>query len=101
MIRNIFFHTINLEICGGFVAGTQPAVVLSSVRYLQVLDEEDPPPPIIDVFIATALRQFLISFAPGNINAGFGDLADQFHAVRLSSLHVGQVLGEPRLLLCN
>lgn len=89
MITNIFLHTINLEICGGFVAGTQPAVVLSSIRYLQVLDEEDPPPPIIDVFIATALRQFFISFAPGNINAGFGDLADQFHAVRLSSLHVG------------
>lgn len=95
------FHTINPEICGGFDAGAQPAVVLSSVGHLQVLDEEDPPLPVDDVVIAAALRQLLVSFVPGNISTGFGDLADQFHAVRLCSLHVGQVLGEPGSLLCD
>lgn len=50
---------------------------------------------------AAALRQLLVSSVPGDVGVGFGDLADELHAVRLGSLNVGQILGKSRLLLCT
>ncbi len=66
-----FFHTVYLQISGGFDAGTQSAVVLSSIGHLQVLDEEDPPLPVHNLIIAAALGQLLVSFVPCDISAGF------------------------------
>lgn len=94
-------HTVDLQVPRCSVGGTQPAAVLSDVVHLQVLDEEDPPLPIGNVLIAAALRQLLVSFVPGDVCTGFGHLTDELHAVRLCSLHVRQVLGEPRLFLWN
>lgn len=95
------FHTINAQISRGLDSRTQPTVVLSSVSHLQALDEKDPPFPIHNMLIAAALWQFFISFEPAYISIRFGDLADQLDIVCFRCLHVGQVLGEPRLLLCE
>lgn len=95
------FHTINLQISRCLDSRTQPTVVLSSISHFQVPDEEDPPLPIHNMLIAAALWQFFISFEPGYVSIGFGDLADQLDAVSFCCLHIGQVLGEPGLLLCD
>lgn len=95
------FPTINAQIPGGLDSRTQPTVVLSSVSHLQALDQKDPPFPVHNMLIAAALWQFLISFEPAYVSIRFGDLADQLDTVCFCCLHVGQVLGEPGLLLCD
>lgn len=100
-VEKAAFPTVNAQVPGGLDSRTQPTVVLSSVGHLQALDQKDPPSPVHNVLVAAALRQLLIPSEPAHVSIGFGDLADQLDAVCFCGLHVGQVLGEAGLLLCD
>lgn len=93
--------TVDLEAPGSLDVGTQLAGVRSGIGHLQVPDEEDSLLAIRHLLVAATLRQLLVSEAPGDICVWLGHFTDELHAVCLCSLHVGQVLGEPGLLLCK